>query len=163
MIGQVCRAQRRRTTRSTTISTATSAAIQTSTQIHSGPGMARLLPSGSVAERDGVTAANGWLRARNDLHAPSALPCGDPDRLRRPRTARPFACQSGCRLAASTVKGRCALMSARSACGRPWTAPASRRPGDTGRPGRARNQGPTSRQEAQTVADPPGTHPAGTC
>jgi hypothetical protein len=153
MTDQISRAQRRRTTRSTTISTATSAAIQTSTQIHSGPGMAGLLPSGSVAERDGVTAAIGWLRARNDVHA--SLPCGDPDRLRRPRTSRPFACWTGCHLAASAVKGRCALLSARSACSRPLTAPASTRPGDTGRPGRARNQCPTSRQEAQTVADHP--------
>jgi hypothetical protein len=63
MTGQVRRAQRRRTTRSTTISTATSAAIQTSTQIHSSPGMARLLPSGSVAKRDGGTPARRWLRA----------------------------------------------------------------------------------------------------
>jgi hypothetical protein len=55
--------------------------------------MAGLLPSGSVAERDGVTAAIGWLRARNDVHA--SLPCGDPDRLRRPRTSRPFACWDG--------------------------------------------------------------------
>jgi hypothetical protein len=81
--------------------------------------------------------------ARNDLHA--ALPCGDPCRLRRPRTSRPFARWTGCHLAASAVKGRCALMSARSAFGHPLTAPASRRPGDTGRPGRARTQCPTSR------------------
>jgi hypothetical protein len=80
MTDQHSQAQRRRTSRSTTITTATSAAIQTSTQIHSG--MVRLLPSGSVAERDGVTAARWWLPARNGLHA--ALPCGDPDRSAAP-------------------------------------------------------------------------------
>ena len=53
---------------------------------------------------------------------------------------RPFAYWTGCHLAASAVKGRCALMSARSAFGGPLTAPASTRPGDTGRPGRARSR-----------------------
>jgi hypothetical protein len=112
MTGQASPAQRRRTSRSTTISTANSPAIQMTTQIHSAPGIAQPLPSGAVAERDAATTATWWLPARNDLHA--VLPCGDPDRLRRPRTARPFACQSGCQEPAGRVEGRCALMSARS-------------------------------------------------
>src|SRR5512132_4542170 len=77
--------------------------------------------------------------APNDLHTPAALPCGDPT-APRPPTARPFACWTGCHLNPSAVKGRCALMSARSAFGGPLTAPGSRWPGDTGRPGRARTQ-----------------------
>jgi len=55
------------------------------------------------------------------------------------RTARPLACRTGCHLRPCAVKGRCALMSARYAFGVPLTAPGPRRPGESGRPGRARS------------------------
>jgi hypothetical protein len=46
----------------------------------------------------------------------------------------------------------------------PLTRPSSRRPGDTRSPGAGEERGPTSRQEARTVADHLGTPtPAGTC
>jgi hypothetical protein len=69
------------------ISTTSSAGITTN-QIHSGPGMARPLPSGTVAERDGGTPARRWLPARNGLHAALAGGTfrrrGGPERPGRP-------------------------------------------------------------------------------
>jgi hypothetical protein len=103
-----------------------------------------------------MTRALG-LPGRNGLHA--SLAGGT---LHPPAPA--VACWTGCHLDPSAVKGRCALMSARSACGRPLTAPASTRPGETRSPGAGEEQSPTSRQQARTVADHPGTPtPAGTC
>jgi hypothetical protein len=66
--------------------------------------------------------------------------------------ARPIPRWEGCHLVPCAVKGRCALMSARSACGRPLTAPGPRRPGDTGRPGWARTQAHPSREAAVEAA-----------
>jgi hypothetical protein len=61
MTGKVRPAQRRRASRSTAITAATSTTITTNTQIHSGPGMVRLPPNTALAERDGVTASVRWL------------------------------------------------------------------------------------------------------
>ena len=61
---------------------------------------------------------------------------------------------------------RCApfLASLRDGLRPALTAPASTRPGETRSPGAGEEQRPTSRQEARTVADHPGTPtPAGTC
>jgi hypothetical protein len=90
------------------------------------------------------------LAARNDLHA--SLPCGDPGRLRRPRTSRPFACWTGCHTPAGRVEGR----------SRPWRlAPAFGRPLDPpGRflarrhrsPGAGEEPSPTSRQHQEEDA-----------
>ena len=103
MTGQGSRAQRRRATRSTAITTATSTTIQTRPQ--SFPGR-RLLGGILTPQPDG-----GYRRGTASPLRWPAGPC-----THRPR---PFACWTGCHLAASTVKGRCALMSARSAFGRP--------------------------------------------
>ena len=116
MTGQGSQSQRRRATRSTALSTATSTTITTSTQIHSAPGMAPLLHRAATAGRNTDTPARWWLPARNGL--PAALAGGT---LHPPAPA--VACWTGCHLAASAVKGRCALMSARSACGRLLTLP----------------------------------------
>ena len=61
---------------------------------------------------------------------------------------------------------RCApfLASLRDGLRPPLTRPSSSRPGDTRSPGAGEERGPTSRQEARTVADQQGTPtPAGTC
>ena len=45
----------------------------------------------------GHTGLPAWSRL------PAALPCGDPDRLWRPRTARRLACWTGCHAPAGRV------------------------------------------------------------
>jgi hypothetical protein len=65
----------------------------------------------------------GHMGHRRGAASPLRCRAGTPTRLRRPHTARRLACQSGCHLGPSAVKGRCALMSARYAFGVPLTAP----------------------------------------
>jgi hypothetical protein len=113
MTGQVSRAQRRRTSRSTTIRTANSAATQTKTQIHSSPGMAQ--PPYRAAVLAGILSPRPGSAYRRGAACTLRCRAGTPTRLRRPRTARRLACWTGCHLGPSAVKGRCALMSARSA------------------------------------------------
>jgi hypothetical protein len=150
MTGQVSRAQRRRASRSTAISATTTSSTQSSAHPH--PGMARLLPSGSVAERDCVTPAKWWLPARNGLHAalaggtlhpPAPAVCLldglPPRRLRGQGSLRAHECSLGLR--------------------RPLTAPASRRPGETSRPGRARSSARPAGRRRGPWRTTPGTPP----
>jgi hypothetical protein len=78
-------------------------------------------------------------RAPNDLPAPAALPCGDPDRSAAPHGPAVCLLDGLPSLSRSGVKGRCALMSARWAFGPPLTPPRPGWAGATGRPERARS------------------------
>ena len=79
------------------------------------------------------------LPARNGLHAPAALPRGDPDRSAAPHGPADCLLDGLPSLSRSGVKGRCALMSARWAFGPPLTPPRPGWAGATGRPERARS------------------------
>jgi hypothetical protein len=147
MTGQLNRAQRRRTTRSTTISTATSATIQTSTQIHSG--MIRLLPRAGGG-RTGCCHISPVVVAGGE-RPPRAFGAA----LRGPRPLRGPTRPGRClldglpSLPRSGVKGRCALMSARWAFGPPLTPPRPGWAGDIRSPPVGEEQHPTSRQHEE--------------
>ena len=116
--------------------------------------------------RTGAPAMTGALRlpARNGLACGAAR--GNPAPARAPAGCllvglppRPLRRQGRCGT-------RCApfLASLRDGLRPALTAPAPTRPGETRSPGAGEEQSPTSRQEARTVADHPGTPtPAGTC
>jgi hypothetical protein len=155
MTGQVSRAQRRRASRSTAISATTTSSTQSSAHPH--PGMARLLPSGSVAERDCVTPAKWWLPARNGLHA--ALAGGT---LHPPAPA--VCLLDG--LPPRRLRGQGSLRA--HECSLRLRRPLDRSGGEAARrdqsPGAGEDPSPTSRQEARTVADHTwDPTPAGTC
>jgi hypothetical protein len=103
-----------------------------------------------------------YLAARNDLHA--SLPCGDPDRLRRPRTSPAVCLLDGLPYPGRPRRGSLTSMEARSGL-RPALDPPGRCMARRHRsPGAGEEPSPTSRQEARTVADQAGTPtPAGTC
>jgi hypothetical protein len=107
--------------------------------------------AGRLAQLVGLPAHNRGIHhhtrtAHNDLHAPVALPCGDPDRSAAPHV--PVVClldglpPRPRRGQGSLRAHECSLGPA----GRPLTAPGPRWPGEIRSPGASKEQSPTSRQ-----------------
>jgi hypothetical protein len=132
-------------TKTWTIGSTSSAATSAwSSAPWSRPPAAGSRPAGRLQLLAGLPAPNHILEhrtrsAHNDLHAPTALPCGDPDRSAAPHVPVVCLLDGLPSLSRSGVKGRCALMSARWAFGPPLTPPRPGWAGDTGRPGWARS------------------------